>query len=407
MKKKLLVMLSLLCAATIMSACGEEDIPVATLEPIPMSTVAADESKTETVESSSAEAAGTETETSKESAEESAAESVEESVEVVTKEGKYRSELTGLYINEELQNQRPMAIMVDNETTAYDHYGINSADIVYEIMNSTANGRITRLMCIVKDWKNIKQFGSIRSVRPTNFMLAAEYNAVLIHDGGPYYIDQWVAKKYTSHLSGGFARFSNGKASEFTEYVTSEGYKNPNTGKSFDGLIKRMSDAKISEEYNSYYPGEHFKFAAEGKTVDLSGTDFSKKADTVQLPFAHTKSTLTYNAKTKLYEYSCYGKAHVDVMDNNKVTTFKNLILQSCTFAQLDEHGYMIYNCIGSGDGYFVTEGYAFPIKWSKTEEAGLTSFINGVTGEEIVLNPGTTYISLVPNDSWNDLIIK
>ena len=86
--------------------------------------------------------------------------------------------------------------MVDNEKTALLHYGLTQADIIYEMQNSTMNGGVTRFMCIVKDWDSITQFGSIRSVRPTNFMIAPEYDAVVIHDGGPYYID---AVSYT-HL---------------------------------------------------------------------------------------------------------------------------------------------------------------------------------------------------------------
>ena len=67
----------------------------------------------------------------------------------------YRSELTNEWIDISLKNQRPVAIMVDNEKAALPHYGLTEADIVYEMMNSTANGRITRLMAIVKDWGKI------------------------------------------------------------------------------------------------------------------------------------------------------------------------------------------------------------------------------------------------------------
>ena len=79
--------------------------------------------------------------------------------------------------------------MVDNESIALPHYGLTQADVVYEMMNSTENGRITRFMALVKDWETLEQFGSIRSARVTNCILAAEWNAVLCHDGGPFYID--------------------------------------------------------------------------------------------------------------------------------------------------------------------------------------------------------------------------
>ena len=83
--------------------------------------------------------------------------------------------------------------MVDNESIALPHYGLTQADVVYEMMNSTENGRITRFMALVKDWETLEQFGSIRSARVTNCILAAEWNAVLCHDGGPFYIDEYIA----------------------------------------------------------------------------------------------------------------------------------------------------------------------------------------------------------------------
>lgn len=76
-------------------------------------------------------------------------------------DGMYRSELTNEWIDESLKDQRPIAVMVDNESIALPHYGLTQADVVYEMMNSTANGKITRLMAVVKDWESLEQFGSI------------------------------------------------------------------------------------------------------------------------------------------------------------------------------------------------------------------------------------------------------
>ena len=76
----------------------------------------------------------------------------------------YTSELTGLPISKDLQDQRPIAVMVDNEKVALKHFGTSEADIVYEMMNSTANDRITRLMCIYKDYNSVPTIGSIRSI---------------------------------------------------------------------------------------------------------------------------------------------------------------------------------------------------------------------------------------------------
>lgn len=315
----------------------------------------------------------------------------------------YRSELTNEWIPIGLQNQRPVAIMVDNEKIALPHYGVNKADIVYEMMNSTANGRITRLMCIYKDWANLARVGSIRSTRPTNFMVAAEYNAVVVHDGGPYYINYYINLPYNKHLSAGFARFSNGKRSEFTEYVTSAGYKNPNTGKSYAGLVARMQAAKIPSTYDQYYtPGSHFKFSDAEITLDaVPGV---KAANSVDLPFPHNSSKLRYNAATRTYDYYEYGQAHIDVADNNKITTFKNVVLVDCSFVQLDAHGYMAYNLLAVNQpGFYLTNGKAIPIAWTKRNDVAKMVFYNAA-GQEVTFNTGKTYIAIVPSDVWAQL---
>ncbi len=310
-------------------------------------------------------------------------------------EGYYRSELTGEIISEELKDQRPVAIMVDNESIALPHYGLTDADIIYEMMNSTKNGRITRFMCLFKDWEAIERVGSIRSVRPTNFLMAAEYNAVLVHDGGPYHIDAYQKEPYSANFSGGFARIDNGKSREFTEYVT--------TGE----LAERFENSSYSRTYNEYYEGQNFEFATEANPVDLSEDSDSIVANFVDLPYEHNKSELTYNEEDGLYYYSEYGSAHKDPGNDNKQLSFKNLIIQYCSFNQLDENGYMIFNCIGQGlPAFYVTNGHAELVFWEKLSPTSPTVY-RDEDGVEITLNVGKTYIGFVPDDNWDDLVIE
>ena len=378
MKRKSLLALMMVSAVTLsLAGCGGKEEVQAPVEEVQFDTIvenAADDKKEETTEEASTEE--------------------QTVVEEESHEGMYRSELTNEWIDENLKNQRPIAVMVDNEKTALPHYGLTEADVVYEIMNSTANGRITRLMAIVKDWGKIQQFGSIRSARPTNFMLAAEWNAVLCHDGGPFYIDDYLKKSYTNNFSGTFGRVDNGKSREYTEYIL-EG-----------DLDKNFSNSNYSTEYNEHYEGEHFVFSDE--EIDLSGKSGSIDATEVKLPFPHNSSTLKYNEETGTYDYYEYGNAHVDPQHNNAVLTFENVILQDCSFSQLDENGYMIYNVIGSGDnGYYLTNGKAVPISWIKSGEADITLFLDQETGEQIEMNTGKTYIALVPSDTWDEVSIQ
>ena len=335
----------------------------------------------------------TEDEILAEEAEEAEEEPVEEEV---APEGMYRSELTNEWISEDLKDQRPLAVMVDNEKTALPHYGLTQADIVYEMMNSTKNAQITRFMVMVKDYDSIDQLGSIRSVRPTNFMIAPEWNAIVCHDGGPFYINSFLQNPYVDHFSGTFSRVDNGKPREFTEYMLP------------GDMDKNFRNSSVDRNYNEYAPTEpHFEFASESNPVDLS-SEFGNKACTlVDLPFPHNESELNYDEASGTYLYSEYGSAHVDPGNGNKQLAFKNVILQKMSYNELDSNGYMVWNCLATGmDGYYITNGQAIPITWSKISDTDRTIYYD-MTGDEITINTGKTYIAFVADEVWDQLVIE
>lgn len=300
------------------------------------------------------------------------------------------NELTGLEVSDEIAGQRPVAIMVDNEKKALAHYGTAEADIVYEMMNSTANGRVTRLMCLYKDWANLQQTGSIRSTRTTNVVLTGEYNAVLVHDGGPVYVKSYLAKPYASNLSGSFSRIKNGKPTEYTEYVFGS------------ELVSRFEKAGYPTTYTAS-PERDTHFLFNDADTDLASDMAANNVDMSSV-FVHNKSKLAYNEGTRTYDYYEYDMLHSDAEDGQPLT-FKNVILQSASFKQLDKNGYLTYNVVGSGDGYYITNGKAVPITWKKSSETGFTHYY-GADGAEINVNRGKTYIGLLPSDSWEKLQI-
>ena len=319
----------------------------------------------------------------------------EEKEAYVLPDDMYYSELTGEPIRKEIEDQRPVAIMVDNDQRALPHFGISDCDVMYELMNSTANNRITRLMCLFKDWGSIEKVGSIRSIRPTNILLGQEWDAVLCHDGGPFYIDPYMGR-YPYHFSGTFSRVKNGKPTEFTEFCLS------------GDLDKNFSNSSYSRNYDDRkQSGDHFQFAPyQGEEVTLDDAENSVDAANISLPFHNTSSQLKYNPDTNTYDYYEFGSVCKDG-GNDKTVTFKNVLIQDCTFTQYDEHGYLIYNCIAEVQpGYYCTNGKAIPITWSKTSEGGITKYYDG-NGKEITLNPGKTYITLIPSDTWDSVTLN
>ena len=319
-----------------------------------------------------------------------------EVAEDVVPEGFYRSELTNEIISEELKDQRPIAVMVDNESIALPHYGLTEADVVYEIMNSTKNDEITRFMCLVKDWDAITQFGSVRSLRPTNILLANEWNAIICHDGGPYHNDAYLKLPATDNISGYFGRVKNGKPREFTEYIL--------TGE----VAKYSERLGIETTYTEHYAGPHYQFATEANPQNLDEiyTEFAKSAVYIDLPFKHNGSELTYNEEDGLYYYSEYGKPHKDPQNDNKQLAFKNVIIQKVTYSQLDENGYLIFNCIGGGDAYYITNGKRVSVAWTKNSDTDPTRYYDGM-GNEITLNTGKTYVAFVADQRWDELVVE
>lgn len=319
----------------------------------------------------------------------------EEPVEEETREGMYRSDLTNEWIDESLKNQRPVAVMIDNEKIALPHYGISEADVVYEMMNSTMNGHITRFMVLIKDWEKIEQLGSIRSTRTTNLQIAPEWNAVVCHDGGPFYIDLFTSNPFVDNFNGGFGRVNNGKPREFTEYVLS------------GDLDEKFDNSGVSREYNEYYQGAHFQFASEANPIELSEASDSIDCTNIELPFEHNGSCLEYIADTNTYRYSEYGGEYKDALTDSYME-FTNVIIQECKYEQLDDNGYMnFFVKEGAGmSGYYITGGKAIPITWSKQDDIYPTKYFDQ-DGNEIVLNTGKTYIALVAPDVWDDLVVE
>ncbi|MBE5972918.1 MAG: DUF3048 domain-containing protein, partial [Lachnoclostridium sp.] len=200
---------------------------------------------------------------------------------------------------------------------------------------------------------------------------------------------------YVNNFSGGFARIENGKPREFTEYIV--------TG----DMDKKFSNSKVSREYTQYYEGHNFEFASETRPVDLTTENGSFSCTFIDLPFKHNGSELKYDEASQTYLYSEYGQPHLDAGNNNQQLAFKNLIIQNATHRQFDDHGYMIFNILDSDrDGYFITNGTAIPIKWSKATDTGHTRYTD-LEGNEITFNTGKTYIAIVSDTQWPDLVLQ
>ena len=377
MRRKAMLIVLGLTAALLFTACGSKDDEEAT------------EASTETAQAPAMVVQDTEPE-------EVATEEEEEAD--VPPDGMVANPLTGEWIDKSLENQRPIAVMIDDEKTALPHYGVSEADVIYEIMNSTQNDGVTRFMAMFKDWEPISQIGSIRSTRPTNLQTFTEWNAILCHDGGPFYNDMFYSNDFVDRISGEFSRVNNGKAREFTEYAL--------TG----DVDKGINNHKFSKEYNEYYRGEHYRFATRNNPNTLEQYSNAQAANKVTLPFHHNNPWLEYNADEGVYYYFQYGDKEVDAGNGSKQVSFKNLLIQGARLEKLDDHGYMFlhtndsdYKDSDKREGWYVTNGKAIKVTWTKLDDTYPTKYYDE-NGEEIKINVGKTYVAIMPSDDFGDI---
>ena len=89
--------------------------------------------------------------------------------------------LTGLPMEPEYENDRPVAVMFNNLKAAQPQLGISRADIIYEV---PAEGGITRMLGVFQSLEGVGTLGSIRSSRPYYLELALGHDALYVHAGG-------------------------------------------------------------------------------------------------------------------------------------------------------------------------------------------------------------------------------
>ena len=89
--------------------------------------------------------------------------------------------LTGMPMEPVYEQNRPVAVMLNNLKAAQPQLGVSQADIIYEV---PAEGGITRMLGVFQTLEGVGDLGSIRSARPYYLELALGHDALFVHAGG-------------------------------------------------------------------------------------------------------------------------------------------------------------------------------------------------------------------------------
>lgn len=300
----------------------------------------------------------------------------------LAKKIKEKVEVKKLKIVDQDSKTRPYAVMINNHAKArINHAGLDDAYIVYEAI---AEGGLTRLMAVFKD-KETDRIGSVRSSRPYFLDYALENDAIYVHFGGSSQALSDIKSLDIDNIDGmstasAFWRDRTlGVALEHTAFTNMEKLKSVVSDKGYR--------TKTNKKLLLNYKVDEF---------NLDSKEDSIVANNVSIPYSHyVVTSYTYDAEKKVYNRFVNGVAHTDGITKNQYTT-KNIIVMKVNNYSLDSYGRQKLDNIGSGDGYYITNGYAVPIVWEKESRSSQTIYRYS-DGTEIDVNDGNTYIQIQP----------
>ena len=285
-----------------------------------------------------------------------------------------------LQIIDEDSNSRPITVMINTHHDALPQSGLQDAYLVYEIMTE---GGITRTMAVYKDAKTAK-IGAIRSSRHYFLDYALENDAIYVHFGWSPYAEQDIYSLGINNVNGmvdsGFWRDTN----------LNRDYEHT----AFTNIEKISKTAKNRGYRNTSDKDTLLKYSID--EIDLSLKEGAILANEVVIDYSYYHTTsYVYDEVNKVYKRSLSGIKNVDLVTNKQYTA-KNIITYKVENYTLDKKGRQDLKNIGSGEGYYISNGYAVPITWEKKTREGQTVY-RYLDGKEIVVNDGNTFIQIQP----------
>lgn len=279
-------------------------------------------------------------------------------------------------------NTRPYAVMINNINVARPlQSGLQDAYIVYELI---VEGGITRYMALFQD-QSTTRIGSVRSARHYYLDYALENDAIYVHHGqsdqaASDFSKLGIDRIVVNNSSTGWRDRTLNVSSEHTLFTSIEKLNNGLNG------LRTKREKEFLLDYSV-------------KSLDLSSKEGSVVANNVSIKYSNYLTTsYQYDSVNKVYNRFVNGNIHKDYVTGVQYTT-KNIITYQVTNYDLNDgsgKGRQGIENIGSGTGYYISEGYAVPIRWSKESREAQTKYTYS-DGTEIKVNDGNTFIQIQP----------
>lgn len=276
-------------------------------------------------------------------------------------------------------DSRPIAVMIDNEKPAWqNHGGLNSAYMLYEFI---IEGGETRIMAFFKGVAP-EYIGPVRSARHYFLDYAMEHDAIFVHFG-------WSPLAQSNIKSLGINNI-NGIYDTFYWRVAPKGsYHNAIT--SMTNILKQVTNKKYRNTSDKECIISYNRYDTDIESGDT--------ANNIKIKYSPTQNvSYEYDAERKVYLRSMRGQAHKDSQTGEQFYA-KNIVMIHVKDELLEDPENKgrrnLYN-IGTGEGYYATNGSIEKITWKKETRDGKTTYYD-TNGKEISFNDGITWVQIVP----------
>lgn len=289
-------------------------------------------------------------------------------------------EKSSIKIVNDKSNDRPIAIMIDNNIGENKHAGLQDSYINYEMI---VEGGLTRIMALYKD-KAVGLIGPVRSSRNYFLDYALEHDAIYVHYGWSPSAEDDISTLGVNNING---------LTDPTPFARDSSIASPHNVFTSIGKIKSYVEnkgySKTSEKWKV------LNYSSQEIDLNQSKSD-SQETHKVEIEYSYYQTrSYTYDSVNQYYLRSQNGEAHLDRVSGNQLY-YKNIIILKVDSKTIDSEGRQQLTTTGKGTGYYITNGYSVPINWTKTSRSDKTIYTY-LDGTDVTVNDGNTFIQIVP----------
>lgn len=288
---------------------------------------------------------------------------------------------------------RPVLVNIDSHPRALPHWGVASADLIYELPIQ-ADGSTRQVALFMGEYPEIA--GPVRSARIPMASLAEMWGAPYYffgYQGGTTSVKEWV-QKYSANrkFSYPYTELMNKKKGVWYDRTSDGNHVAPYN-------VTLIMD-KVKEEYNASPKTHAFLF-------DDTGLTRGERVNGVVIPYKTTSpaylTAYQYNESTGLYDRYRNGEPYTDML-TGQGTSFANVIVIRTNVSFMNGNpSRPVIRLNGQGVCEVFQNGHYIRGTWvrncSETKNLNNRMVFLDENGNELPMKVGKTFIQIVDNE--------